>query len=418
MKRFVLPGERSGSLRICASKSQAHRLLICAALSEDETLLHCDGLSQDIQASIRCLCALGAEIQAEGDRLQVRPIRRIPEGEAALYCRESGSTLRFLLPVAGALGAAGRFHREGRLAERPLAPLDRALREKGVSIWEEGEQLCFRGALQPGAYSLPGDVSSQYISGLLMALPRLPGESSLTVTGELESAGYVAMTEQALRLSGLRFARQGNSYRIPGGQTGRLPAELFVEGDYSNAAFFLAVGALSSAGVTVRGLDPASAQGDREILTILRRMGAVVEQEGDAVTVRRGRLKALEIDAAPIPDLVPVLSVLAALAEGETHIRRAGRLRLKESDRLRSTAAMLEALGGQVEELPDGLVIQGRERLDGGTTDAWGDHRIAMAAAVAACGCRGAVTVVGAQAVDKSYPRFWADFDSLTGGRA
>ena len=414
MNQTVLPGPRTGSVRIPSSKSQAHRLLICAALGAQPVALQCDGVSADIAATARCLRALGADITDDGaGTFRIVPIAGEMPAHADLLCGESGSTLRFLLPVVGALGADVTFHMEGRLPERPLSPLDAVLTAHGMTIRRDGALLHVAGQLRPGAYELPGDVSSQYISGLLMALPRLPGESTLAVTGKLESAGYIAMTEDALRLSGIRLQKQERTYTIPGGQTAHLPAQCHVEGDWSNAAFFLCMGALSPAGVTVTGLSAASSQGDRAVLDVLRRFGADVRETQDAVTVRRGALRGVTIDAAPIPDLIPVLSVVAALADGETQIVNAARLRLKESDRLESTAAMLRALGAQVEVHDSGLTITGRKMLTGGTVDPQYDHRIAMAAATAACGSAAPVTVRDRACIEKSYPRFWTDLSAL-----
>jgi len=419
MRRRLAPGARCGCVRIPASKSQAHRLLICAALGERETRLVCDGISRDIAATIDCLNALGAQIDVHaGGEILVRPIREVPEGERVLRCGESGSTLRFLLPLAGALGAQAAFHMEGRLPERPLAPLDAELAAHGMTIRREGALLYAGGALRPGAYRLPGNVSSQFVSGLLMALPLLEGESRLELSGTLESAAYVAMTEQALALSGIRVEKSGQSFIIPGPQRAALPELVRVEGDYSNAAFFLCIGALSPLGMKVMGLPGRSAQGDRAVLELLRGFGAELLWDDGAVLIRRGELKGCVIDASPIPDLIPVLSVVAAVSEGETRIVNAARLRLKESDRLSSTTQMLRALGADVTELEDGLLIRGRESLSGGTVDACGDHRIAMSAAVAACAASEAVTVQGAECVEKSYPRFWEDFDQLFGGQA
>lgn len=234
------------------------------------------------------------------------------------------------------------------------------------------------------------------------------------MTGGLESAGYIAMTEDALRLSGICLQKDARTYTVPGGQTAQLPAQCRVEGDWSNAAFFLCMGALSPVGVTVTGLAAASSQGDRAVLDVLRRFGADVRETQDTVTVRRGALHGVTIDAAPIPDLIPVLSVVAALADGQTQIVNAARLRLKESDRLESTAAMLRALGAQVEVHGSGLTVTGRPTLTGGTVDPQHDHRIAMAAATAACGCTAPVTVRDRACTDKSYPRFWADLAALT----
>lgn len=414
MNQVITPGPRTGSVRIPASKSQAHRLLICAALGAQPVTLRCDGVSADIAATARCLRALGADITDDGSSaFRIVPIAGEIPAHADLDCGESGSTLRFLLPVVGALGADVTFRMAGRLPERPLAPLDAVLTAHGMTLRRDGALLHVGGRLLPGAYALPGDVSSQYISGLLMALPRLPGESTLTVTGALESAGYIAMTEDALRLSGIRVQKDGRTYTVPGGQTPHLPAQCRVEGDWSNAAFFLCMGALSPAGVTVTGLASDSAQGDRAVLDILRRFGVDVHETQDTVTVRRGALHGVTIDAAPIPDLIPVLSVVAALADGQTQIVNAARLRLKESDRLESTAAMLRALGAQVEAHGSGLTVTGSRTLAGGTVDPWRDHRIAMAAAAAASGCTAPVTVRDSACTAKSYPRFWTDLSTL-----
>ena len=415
MRRTITPGARTGRVRIPASKSQAHRLLICAALGEEKTEVVCDGISADIAATAKCLSALGAGIEQTAEGFLVSPIKKVPEGRCDLYCGESGSTLRFLLPIVGALGAQAVFHREGRLPQRPLAPLDGVLKEHGMTLSEDGDLLLCGGQLQAGSYEIAGNVSSQYISGLLMALPRLRADSTLTVTGKLESAAYVAMTEDALRLSQIEFPKNGSTYALPGGQKFCLPARTVVEGDWSNTAFFLCMGALSKEGVTVEGLNLQSSQGDRGVLKVLRAFGAEVAEHDDAVTVRGGALRGVTIDASPIPDLIPVLSVVASVAEGETRVENAYRLRLKESDRLKSTAALLRALGGQVEEKEDGLVITGVSALHGGEVETQNDHRLAMSAATAACAATGEITVDNDGCVAKSYPRFWEDFGSLKG---
>ena len=415
MNKTILPGARTGEVHIPASKSQAHRMLLCAAMGENEVTLRCRGLSKDILATVACLKALGASVDAEGEVLHLRPVSAPPPGLCLLPCGESGSTLRFLLPLVGALGASAVFEREGRLPERPIEPLGRELCRNGMDIRSDGARLYCSGQLRPGAFSLPGNISSQYISALLMTLPLLEGESTLHMEGALESAAYVAMTEEVLRLGGVRTEKTGYGYRIPGGQRCRFAPELSVEGDYSNAAFFLCAGALSERGIRVTGLDPQSRQGDRAIVPLLEEMGAQVASDGSSVTVKRDALHGITIDASPIPDLIPVLSVVAAAASGETRVIHAQRLRLKESDRLHSTTQMLRALGAEAEELPDGLVIRGGRTLAGGTVDACGDHRIAMSAAVAGGICRGAVTICGSECVQKSYPDFWTDFQQLKG---
>lgn len=412
MTRTVAPGPRAGVIQIPASKSQAHRMLICAALSREPSRLILDGFSADIEATMQCLEALGARCEETANGLSVTPVGVCP-AQARLDVGESGSTLRFLLPVLGALGVQAEIRMHGRLPERPLSPLWEVLEAHGMRLQQDGTILHTDGQLIAGDYSLPGNVSSQFISGLLFALPLLGGNSTLTVTGALQSARYVSMTEQALAEAGILTKKDGPVWQIGGGQRYASPAVQTVEGDWSNAAFFLCMGALSATGVTVTGLNSTSLQADRAITEILVRFGAELTVSEDAVTVRRGVLHGITLDAGPIPDLVPVVSCLAALCDGETRVENAARLRLKESDRLQTTAALLSALGGSVRELPDGLIISGRGRLSGGTADACGDHRIAMSAAMAACGCEGPVTVSGSECVAKSYPAFWEDFASL-----
>lgn len=409
-------GSRSGLVCIPASKSQAHRLLILAALGEKEVSLLCDGISADIAATMACLNALGAEItQPQEGELHIVPVRTVPKEQVVLPCGESGSTLRFLLPVVGALGASCVFRREGRLPQRPLAPFDKELIAHGMTLREEGELLYCSGKLQSGDYTLPGDISSQYISGLLMVLPRIAGESRLTICGRTESVAYITMTEDALRLASAKAERTETGWDIAGGQSYHLPCRCTVESDWSSAAFFLCMGALSAEGVTVSGLHLASLQGDRRVLDELRRMGAVVEEKAEGILVKKGRLQGVSIDAAEIPDLIPTLAALAATAEGETVVYNAARLRLKESDRIRTTCDLLCALGGVVEEQSEGLRITGVKQLCGGVVDPCGDHRIAMAAAVAACASADDVTVMQSECTAKSYPRFWDDFQSLKG---
>lgn len=403
-------GPRHGTVAAPASKSHAHRLLICGGLGKTPVTIDCADISKDIAATAQCLEALCADVTVADGKLHIVPAAKA--GRKALFCGESGSTLRFLLPVCGALGEEVVFHREGRLPDRPLAPLDAVLRAHGMTITSQGSDLHCSGQLQSGLYEIPGDVSSQYISGLLFALPLLKGDSIIRITGKIESAAYITMTEQALQQAGIRFVKTENEYTVFGSQQYALPAEAAVEGDYSNAAFFLCMGALSNEGIRVTNMPHETRQGDRAVVDILRRFGAEVTVADDEIFVRGGHLHGCEIDAAPIPDLIPALSVVAAAAEGETHIINAGRLRLKESDRLATTAEMLTALGGKVTELPDGLVIKGGT-LQGGRVDSHNDHRIAMSAAVAACVCRDSVTVQDPACTDKSFPRFWDIFTRL-----
>ena len=423
----ISPGMRSGCASPPSSKSELHRFLIASALSAGEVEIETRGLSEDVEATIDCLDALGASIEVEksgrGETISVSPIS---EGEerskksavsVSLPCRESGSTLRFLLPVAGLLGKHVVFIREGRLPERPLSPYLEALSSGGMRFASEGRLLYAEGKLLPGRYVLPGDVSSQYITGLLFALPFLGGDSEIVVKGKIESGDYIRMTEHALKSGGILIERKEKNgslvFSIPGNQVCAYPRRMKAGGDWSGAAFFLAMGALSEKGVTVKGLSLSTGQGDRAITRVLQSFGAVVKEEEDGVTVSKDRLRGIGIDASSIPDLVPVLAVVASLAEGETRIFGAGRLRMKESDRLKTTSAMLNALGGEVEETDDGLWIRGKKTLCGGRVDSAGDHRIAMSAAVAASGSLRKVVIEGAEAVKKSFPSFFTELDKL-----
>ena len=425
----VAPGPRTGQVLIPSSKSQLHRLLILAALGEGPVEIICRSIPEDIRATVNCLNALGAHITAKEadtpggtDNLLVEPLdRSFCADGAVLDCGESGSTLRFMLPIAGTLGANCLILRKGRLPERPLAPYDAQLEANGMRIDGNGSHLTVSGRLGSGEFVLPGNISSQYISGLLMALGALRGQSRLRVEGPMESSHYVKMTEETLRLAGIRFEKEQTVtegdpctvWTIDGGQIYALPQQIMAEGDWSSAAFFLCMGALSEAGVLVQGLDPLSVQGDRAVLDVLKTFGAQIDVREDGILARKGSLRGIELDASQIPDAVPALAVLAALCEGTTRIYNAGRLRLKESDRIKSTMHMLRALGGIVSETEDGLIIRGRMHLDGGTVDPAGDHRIAMAAAVAASGCSKPVDIGTYRCVAKSYPDFWTDLEHL-----
>lgn len=415
MNQTVRCKGRTGSVQIIASKSCAHRLIILASLNDKSVDILCNSTSKDIEATVRCMTALGAVIDCrEHGILHVEPIKAVPKQHCELDCGESGSTLRFLLPVVGALGAEVSFIMHGRLGERPLAPLDALLMRHGMSIYKKDNTLYCSGKLSAGEYDIAGNVSSQYISGLLLALPLLDGNSTLRVTDKLESSAYVDITLSALRLANAAVSADDmQHYSIRGGVGFSLASDLMVEGDWSNAAFFLCMGALSKGGITVHGLNADSCQGDRKIVDILSEMGAEITVSGDSVTVKRSMLKPVTVDASPIPDLIPTICALASAAEGDTNIINAARLRLKESDRLTSTASMLRSLGVRVTELSDSLIVHGTGRLHGGSVDSYNDHRIAMAAAIAACAADGDVTICGSECVNKSYPTFFEELSSL-----
>ena len=416
MTLTIASGAVRGEVTILPSKSHLHRLLICAALADKESLLQSEKTkAEDILATLRCLRALGARVEETEEGILVTPIDRenLPKS-CLLDCGESGSTLRFLLPIVAALGIEGQFHMAGRLPDRPLSPLDKELEAHGCILHRpQREILTSSGKLTSGAFILPGNVSSQYITGLLLALPLLAGDSSLTITGEIESVDYIRMTQEAQKVFGLNLPENLTEIKIPGGMPYKSPDAIPVEGDWSNAAFWLCAGALPEGNVTCKGLDKDSLQGDKAVVSLLESMGAAVSVAEAAVTVSQGARRAITIDAAPIPDLICAISAVAAVAQGETVICQAGRLRLKESDRLTAIETTINALGGEASQQGDQLLIIGKKQLKGGTVDSFGDHRIAMLAAILSATCKEPVTVENAEAVGKSYPDFWEKLAQL-----
>lgn len=375
----IQPRPLAGCVTAIPSKSQAHRLLICAAFADAPTTLLCPETNRDMEATADCLRALGAEITRTQEGYSIVPVRDVPS-EACLHCCESGSTLRFLFPVVGALGVTATFKMEGRLPQRPLSPLWEEMERMGCSLSRPtADSILCQGKLKQGAYTIAGNVSSQFITGLLFAFYLMDGPCKLTITQKLESAPYIDMTKAVLELF--------PNHHSPGTVT--------VEGDWSNGAFFLAAQTLGNS-VKVQNLDPDSKQGDRAAAFWLPKLK-------DHCT----------ISAADIPDLVPILAVTAACNQGAvfTDIQR---LRLKESDRVASVIAMLEALGGRAEADEESLTVWGTG-LRGGTVSSCNDHRIAMSAAIAATICKEPVTILGAEAVSKSYPRFWEEYARLGG---
>ena len=407
----ITPARLSGTLEAVSSKSYAHRLLVCAGLSDKPTRIMLNSLSDDICATIRCLTTMGCSIESADGALFVEPFINPEKDSAPLFdCGESGATARFLLPLAAHLFNRFSMTGSGRLPGRPFAPLCKTLAAAGCSFDSEALPLAGKGKIQPGKFAIAGNISSQYISGLLFTLPLLDADSSIELSSPLESADYVNMTIETQRLFGITINKCESGFEIKGKQRYQSPGETVTEGDWSNAAFFMCMGALGGK-ITLNGLSLESAQGDRAVIDILRQFGANV----NAYTVTGGKLRGISIDAAQIPDLVPALAVTASAAAGETRIFNAQRLRLKESDRLQSVFDLLSRLGADIRIAEDGLIIRGKEQLDGGIVDSAGDHRIVMAAATASCICKNPVTIRGAEAVNKSYPSFFEHFRALGG---
>ena len=421
----ITPHRLEGSVTALSSKSMAHRLLILAALSQGITDFVCPSLSEDIGATLRCLKALGAPAMGTRDGLRMVPLTvGGVRHDARLDVGESGSTLRFLLPVAAALGQGATFVGHGRLAQRPLSPLDEQLEIHGVTLSERGRfPLAVSGTLEGGDFQLPGNVSSQFVSGLLMAAPLLADGARIAVSEPVESKGYIDLTVDALKAFGIHVDEHRETiddhpvrvYQVPTGSRLVTPGLCTVEGDWSNAAFWLAAGALGPQPLSVTGLDLDSRQGDRAIMAALAMMGARMGRSSGIVAASREALHGRDVDVSGIPDLVPPLAAVASVAQGTTRLAHAGRLRLKESDRLQTVSAALCALGGRARIEGDDLVIEGVNALGGGTVDAANDHRIAMMASICAAYATGPTTILGADCVSKSYPSFFDDFRALGG---
>lgn len=391
MDIVITPKKLIGAVQVIPSKSQAHRVLICSAFADQETAVICTDTNQDIEATASCLRSLGARIQRTCDGYLVTPIRSTPQ-QAVLHCGESGSTLRFLLPVVGALGVDARFVTAGRLSERPLSPLWEEMERMGCILrWEDNGVLRCTGKLHPGHYRISGTVSSQFISGLYFALSLIPNTSSLEITGNMESAPYIELTKDALS----QFGVSVDNEQIIGQFPFTTPKQITIEGDWSNGAFFHTANFLQNE-IEILGLCDTSKQGDRQITEALIQLK-------DCAT----------INASDIPDLVPILSIAAACNKGATFINTK-RLRLKESDRVQAIIDMLSAFGIKAEADENTLTVS-PGKFQGGTINTYNDHRIAMSAGIAATAAEGPVIICGAECVAKSYPKFWEEYSRLGG---
>ncbi len=391
MRVKITPRKLCGTVAAVSSKSDAHRKIIASALADKPCKIYINNFSDDIDATLECIAEMGGGYEKIPDGVLVKPIIRTKEAADADF-HESGSTARFLLPVAAAILKGGTFTGRGRLPQRPFAELTEQLRAHGVRVDSDNLPMHISGSLRCGEYRISGKISSQYLTGLLFALPLLEGQSRIVLTSELSSAAYVDMTLDTLAEFGIDIKVNGNEYLI-NPQKYISPGELTAEGDWSAAAFWAVCDKICG-NVQVIGMNADSRQGDKQIMRLIDET---------------------HIDASQIPDLVPVLAILAASRCGETVIYGAGRLRFKESDRLSAMASCINSLGGDAEETEDGMIIRGNGRLQGGTVDGFGDHRVVMSAAIASCICEKEVIIDTAEAVKKSYPKFFEDFAALGG---
>ena len=424
MKIKIKPGNLKGTIEIPPSKSYSHRAVIAAALAENGKKSKIDNLkfSVDITTTTDIMENWGAEIERFESALEIIGNGgKVAPRDKYVQCNESGSTIRFLIPVGITSENELVFDGKGKLVDRPLDSYYKIFKEQGLKYEITGGKLplTVNGKLKPGNYEIDGNISSQFITGLLYALPLLEGDSKLIINKNLESKGYVDLTLEILKLAGIEIMNNDyKSFDIRGNQTYK-PFDYIVEGDYSQVAFWIVAGIISANRdneVKCLHVNKNSLQGDREIIEIVTRMGANLEIFDDYVIVKPSKTKGTVIDISQCPDIGPVLTVLAALSEGETRIINGERLRIKESDRITSIKTELNKLGGNVSEEGDSLIIQGVEGFRGGVTvNAWNDHRIAMSLAVASTRCEKEIILEEAESVRKSYPHFWDDFVKMGG---
>lgn len=413
----IKPNKLKGKINIPPSKSMSHRAVISASLSQGESKISNLIFSDDIIATSDAMRNLGADIEKVGESsLKIKGKLPLKLKDKAIDCKESGSTLRFLIPIALLSEGRAIFTGRGKLVSRPLDTYYKIFDEQGIEYKTNNGELPLEveGFLNPGTFKVKGDISSQFITGLMFTLPLLDGDSKIQIIGELESKGYVDLTMEMLNRFGIKVENKGyREFIIPGNQKYK-NKDYHVEGDFSQAAFWL-VGGILGESILSDSLNNHSLQGDKAILDLIEKMGGDIDVNEFSAKTQNSNTKGITIDASQCPDIVPILAVLGALSKGETRIINAARLRIKESDRLKAISTELNKLGADVRELEDGLVINGKDSLTGGVVDSWNDHRIAMAMAIASQKCTGELTITNSDAVNKSYPHFWEDFKSLGG---
>ncbi|MGQ9542521.1 MAG: 3-phosphoshikimate 1-carboxyvinyltransferase [Candidatus Bathyarchaeia archaeon] len=405
----------TGSVDAPGSKAHTHRTFIASLLSDGVSKVRGALESDDTEATMRVIKALGAKVDRTVDSISIAGDGRIRTPKHPVDCGESGATLRFTIPIAALAPEDTKIHFRGSLKRRPLQPYLESLRQIGVEtrLESEGVLTVKGGGIEGGRVRLRGDISSQFISGILFAAPKAERDTEITITTPLESSSYVDLTINILEKHGIKIDKTSSrNYMVRAGQR-YTPFNHQIPGDFSSASYILAAGAVAGSKVKVSNLDLNSCQSDRIILEILKLAGAEVRVLNGAVEVSTGRLTAFDLDASDCPDLVPVCAALASFAEGETTIRRANRLRFKESDRLTSLRIELGKMGSKIVETEDGLTIRGPGKLHGAEVDPHNDHRIAMACAVVALGIQGQTSIMNVECINKSYPRFLEDIVSL-----
>lgn len=412
----ITPKKLEGTVQVPPSKSMAHRAIICASLARGKSVIKNIEYSKDIEATISAMKALGTMIFQHDDYLEIDGTTTFFKDNIDIDCHESGSTLRFMIPVSLVYESQVHFIGEGRLGKRPLDVYYDIFNKQNIAYLyrEEVLDLYIKGRIHAGEFSIPGNVSSQFITGLLFALPLMESDSIIHITSPLESKGYIDLTLQMLKIYGIKVMNMGyTDFIIPGNQQ-YMPHDYDVEADFSQAAFYLVAGAIKN-NVILKGLNLKSAQGDKEILTILEKMGAILKQENEGYKIICNELKAVDVDGSQCPDIIPVVALACALASGTSTISHIERLRIKECDRLKATVEVIQQLGGKAIENKDSMVIEGVSSLKGGSVSSYNDHRMAMMEAIASSCCQEKITIDNKECVQKSYPDFWNDFKTIGG---
>lgn len=414
----IKPNEIKGKMKSIPSKSLLHRAIILSGIAKDREIIleQVNTISEDIEATLTCIEKLGAKTKVEGDSIRITSLGNIKKSKVELHCKESGTTLRLLLPLVSTFSKEATVDCSDGLRKRPIRELIETLEESGLYFKEKGFPINISGNVTTDFFKISGDISSQYVSGLLLLSSLLDQRSSIYLTTKLESRAYVNITIKVLRDFGIIVNElEEGVFEIYGGRDKILPPKEYqIEGDWSNAAFFLVGGCLGDS-IKMSGLNLESSQGDKKIVQILKKAGAILTCSDDFISSNRSHLNSFEVDFSETPDLFPILSVVAALSKGQSILKGGERLKLKESNRIESTFQMLKSLGADVKKRDDGLIIQGKEILDGGIVNSFNDHRIVMSATMASIKCKEPVSIVNAGAVKKSYPNFFDDFKKVGG---
>lgn len=414
----IKPNEIKGKMKSIPSKSLLHRAIILSGIAKDREIIleQVNTISEDIEATLTCIEKLGAKTKVEGDSIRITSLGNIKKSKVELHCKESGTTLRLLLPLVSTFSKEATVDCSDGLRKRPIRELIETLEESGLYFKEKGFPINISGNVTTDFFKISGDISSQYVSGLLLLSSLLDQRSSIYLTTKLESRAYVNITIKVLRDFGIIVNElEEGVFEIYGGRDKILPPKEYqIEGDWSNAAFFLVGGCLGDS-IKMSGLNLESSQGDKKIVQILKKAGAILTCSDDFISSNRSHLNSFEVDFSETPDLFPILSVVAALSKGQSILKGGERLKLKESNRIESTFQMLKSLGADVKKREDGLIIQGKEILDGGIVNSFNDHRIVMSVTMASIRCKEPVSIVNAGAVKKSYPNFFEDFKKVGG---